>query len=196
MVVDVLPRVFGLFRKVDFPASLELDLKKLAQFPIIPNVLIAGGGQIQQGVALSQQCDDGLTPVNFDNLLFEVNRPPDAVFKAQTAACHGQMNMRVPVKLATVGVQCDEQANLYPELFGPLQQGAGRAGKESVEQGPAVSEGGPEFVGHGEGHVLPFAVGQNVLLFSNPLLGGLHAAGPAAFVLTAVANVFGVRSMR
>ena len=29
----------------------------------------------------------------------------------------------------------------------------------------------------GKGDVLPFAVGQDVLLLSDPLLGGLHAAG-------------------
>lgn len=29
-VVDVLPRMFSLFRKVDFPAALELDLKEPA----------------------------------------------------------------------------------------------------------------------------------------------------------------------
>lgn len=50
-VVDVLPRVFGLFRKVDFPAPLELDLKKLAPLAIIPNVLIAGSRQIQLCIA-------------------------------------------------------------------------------------------------------------------------------------------------
>ena len=46
-VVDVLWGVLCLFRKVDFPATLELDLKKLAPLPTIPNVFIAGGEQIQ-----------------------------------------------------------------------------------------------------------------------------------------------------
>ncbi len=47
------------------------------------------------------------------------------------------------------------------------------------EQRPVVAEERPEHVWHGKGDVLPFAVGQDVLLLSNPLLGRLHAAGAA-----------------
>jgi hypothetical protein len=43
--------------------------------------------------------------------------------------------------------------------------------------------------------MLPFTVGENVLLFGNPLLGGFHATGATAFTFTAVANVFGVCAM-
>jgi hypothetical protein len=45
-VVDVLPRMFSLFRKVYFPAALELDLKELAQLTIVTNMCIVGVGQI------------------------------------------------------------------------------------------------------------------------------------------------------
>ena len=45
-VVDVLSCMFGFFRKVDFPAALELDLKELAPSPIVTNILIAGSGQV------------------------------------------------------------------------------------------------------------------------------------------------------
>lgn len=41
--------------------------------------------------------------------------------------------------------------------------------------------------------MLPFAVGQYVLLLSDPLLGGFHATGAAAFAFTTLADVFGVR---
>lgn len=46
-------------------------------------------------------------------------------------------------------------------------------------QGPVIVKERPEQVWHGKSDVLPFAVGQNVLLLSNPLLSGLHAAGAA-----------------
>lgn len=46
--------------------------------------------------------------------------------------------------------------------------------------------------GHGEGDVLPLAVGQNLLLLSNPLLSGLHAAGAAGLKLAALAEEAGV----
>jgi len=48
---------------------------------------------------------------------------------------------------------------------------------------------------HSEGDVLPFAVGKDVLLFGNPLLGRFHPAGATAFPFTAVANVFGMCAM-
>ena len=59
------------------------------------------------------------------------------------------------------------------------EQGPGGAAEQVVEQRPVVAEEQPEQVWHGKGDVLPFAVGQDVLLLSNPLLGGLHAAGAA-----------------
>lgn len=43
--------------------------------------------------------------------------------------------------------------------------------------------------------MLPFAVGENVLLLSNPLLGGFHATGTAAFWFTTLAEVFSVRTV-
>ena len=43
-VVDVLSCMFGFFRKVDFPAALELDLKELAPFSVVTNMRIVGVG--------------------------------------------------------------------------------------------------------------------------------------------------------
>ena len=59
------------------------------------------------------------TSVSFDHLLFKINRPPDLVFKAQPTAGYGQVNMRMPVKLATVSMQRHKQSRFNPELFGP-----------------------------------------------------------------------------
>src|SRR5699024_8762613 len=42
------------------------------------------------------------------------------------------------------------------------------------------------------GDVLPFAVGQDVLLLSYPLFGGFHTAGTAAFAFAALTEIFGV----
>ncbi|BFF87214.1 hypothetical protein KP190043_p10870 (plasmid) [Klebsiella pneumoniae subsp. pneumoniae] len=41
---------------------------------------------------------------------------------------------------------------------------------------------------HGEGDVLPVAVGQNVLLFGDPLLGALEAAAAAGFGFASLAE--------
>ena len=105
------------------------------------------------------------------------------------------MNVRMLIELAAVGMQGHKQAYFDIELFGPFQQGIGGTSEEFVEQGPVVGKGGPEFIGHGEGDMLPFAVGQYVLLLSNPLLGGFHATGAAAFAFTTLADVLGVRAV-
>ena len=103
--------------------------------------------------------------------------------------------MRMLIKLTAVGMQGHKQAYFDIKFFGPFQQGIGGTGKEFIEQGPVVGKGGPEFIGHGESNVLPFAVGENMLLLSNPLLGGFHATGAAAFAFTTLAEVFCVRTV-
>lgn len=98
------------------------------------------------------------------------------------------------IELATVGMQGHKQAYFDIELFGPFQQGIGGTSEEFIEQGPGVGKGGPEFVGHSEGDVLPFTIGQDVLLLSNLLFGGFHVTGAAAFAFTTLAVVFGMRA--
>lgn len=48
--------------------------------------------------------DSGLTPVSLNDFLFELNRPPDAVFEVQTPTSDGQINVRVVIELAAVGI--------------------------------------------------------------------------------------------
>lgn len=73
------------------------------------------------------------------------------------------MNVRVLIELAAAGMQGHKQAYFDIEFYGPFQQGIGGAGEEFIESGPVVGKGGPEFIGHGEVDVQPFAGG---LLFS------------------------------
>lgn len=65
----------------------------------------------------------------------------------------------------------DTDLNTLPAC--PLQHGAGGAAEQAVEQGPVVAEEGPQQVGH----VMPFAIGKDVLLLRYPLLYGLHVTG-------------------
>ena len=55
-----------------------------------------------------------------------------------------------------------------------------------------VKEERPEGVGQGEHQVLPGAIGQAAILVSDPLIGGLFAAGRASSAVAGVAQVFGV----
>lgn len=93
------------------------------------------------------------------------------------------------IALSAVGVQGDEQANFDIEFFSPFQQRVVGTGKKLIQQRPVKIKRRPEFIGHGEGDVLPFAVRQDVLLPSNPLPGGFHAAGTAAFAFAALTEI-------
>lgn len=69
------------------------------------------------------------------------------------------MDMRMLIELATVGMECDKQADFNAEFFRPFEQGICCAGEKLVEKGPIVGKSGPKFIGHGEGNVLPFTIG-------------------------------------
>nr|WP_263071029.1 hypothetical protein [Enterobacter huaxiensis] len=66
--------------------------------------------------------------------------------------------------------------------------GAGGAAKQIVEQQPVIIEERPKQVRHGEGDMLPVAVGQNVLLFGDPLIGDFLAATTAYFGFASLAE--------
>lgn len=68
------------------------------------------------------------------------------------------------------------------------EHGTGGAAKQVVEQRQVVVEERPQQVRHGEGDVLQVAVGQNVLLFGDPLLGALEAAAAAGFGFASLAE--------
>lgn len=92
------------------------------------------------------------------------------------------------IELAAVGVQGAEDADLDAQLARVPEHGTGGAAKQVVEQRPVVVEERPQQVRHGEGDVLPVAVGQNVLLFGDPLLGALEAAAAAGFGFASLAE--------
>lgn len=86
------------------------------------------------------------------------------------------MDMWVLIELTAIGVQGAENADLDTLFACPAEHGAGGTAKQVVEQGPVVVEKRPEQVRHGESDMLPVAVGEDVLLLSNPLFGGFHSA--------------------
>lgn len=104
--------------------------------------------------------------------------------------------MRVLIELPAVGVERTEDADFDPLLARPAEHGAGGAAKQIIEQEPVVIEERPQKVRHGEGDVLPVAVGQNVLLFGDPLLGGLEATTATGLGLAALAEKAGMGAIR
>ena len=170
----------GFLREVYLPVPAILCLQVTP-----PVALIADVAQARQGagtdplIAAAQQAGNGTPPDFLNGLLFEEKAAPDAVLNVKPTAGDGNVDMRVLIKLAAVSMQGTEDTDLNTLPACPLQHGAGGAAEQVVEQGPVVVEEGPQQVGHGKGDVLPFAVGENVLLLRDPLLGGLHATGAA-----------------
>lgn len=101
------------------------------------------------------------------------------MFNIQPAAGDGQMNVRMLVELATVGVQGTEDTDLQTLVACPPEHGAGGCAEQGVEEWTVVVEEGPQQVGHREGDVLPVAVGEGMALLRYPLPGGLKATGAA-----------------
>lgn len=100
---------------------------------------------------------------------------PDPVFDIEAATGNGDVDVRMLIELASVGVQ-----------------GAGGAAEDVVEQRPVAIEERPPQVRHGEGDMLPVAVGQDVLLFGNPLLGTFETATAAGLGLAGLAEEAGM----
>lgn len=150
-----------------------------------PLALIANVSQSRQhaghdpGVAVAQQADDRAPPDGLHGLLFKEEAAPDAVHNVEAAPRDGNVDVRMLIELATVGVQGAEYADLNAQLARVPEHGAGRAAEQVVEQGPVIVKERPEQVWHGEGDVLPVTAGQDVLPFGNPLLGALEAAAAA-----------------
>lgn len=104
--------------------------------------------------------------------------------------------MRVLIELPAIGVERAEDPHFDALLACPAEHGAGGAAEQVIEQGPVVVEERPQQVRHGEGDMLPVAVGQDVLLFGDPLLGGLEATTAAGFGLAALAEKAGMGAVR
>jgi len=162
------PAILGL--KITAPLAFVADVAKTRQH--------AGHDEI---VAAAQQADNGGPPDGLHGLLFKEEAAPDAVLNVEAAPGNGDVDMRVPIELTAVSVQGAEYAWLNALFTRPPDHCAGGAAEQVIEQGPVIVKERPEQVWHGKGDVLPLAVGQDVLLLSNPLLGGLHAAGTAGF---------------
>ncbi len=167
-----------LLREVYLPVPAILCLQVTP-----PLGLIADVAQARQGagtdplMAAAQQADNGTPPDFLNGLLFEEKAAPDAVLNVESTASDGNVAMWVLIQLSTIGVKGAEDTHFDALPARPLKHGPGGTAEQLVEQGPVIAEKGPQQVWHGKGDVLPFAVGQDVLLLSDPLLGGLHAAG-------------------
>ncbi len=136
---------------------------------------------VNQVVAVAQQAGDRPAPDFLYGVLLKEDIAPDIVFNIEAATGDGQMNVRVLVELATVGMQGAEDTDLRALFAGPPEHGAGGSAEQGVEEWPVVVEKGPQQVGHREGDVQPVAVGKDMTLLRPPLLRSFEAVGAAGF---------------
>src|SRR5690606_434173 len=177
-IFDAPPGTPGLLREVDLPAAPVLRLQ--ITLPLLSVADMPQPGQaagIYQGITVAQQAGDRPAPDFLHGVLLKEDIAPDAVPDIEAAAGDGEVNVRMLVELAAVGVQGAENTDLHALFAGPPEHGPGGGTEEGIEQGPVVVEKGPEQVGHGKGDMLPVAVGKNVALLRHPLLRGFEAAG-------------------
>ncbi len=192
-VFHAAPGTPGLFGEADFPGAAILGMQVAA-----PPILIKDMAEARQvtgvdvRIVVTQQVNDGATPDLLYVFLFKEQLSPGVVFDVEAATGDGDVDMRVLIELPTIGVECTKDADLDTLPAGPAEHGTGGTAKQVVEQGPVVVEKRPQQVGHGKRDVLPVAVGQDVLLLGNPLLGGLEAATAAGLGLAALAEEAGM----
>lgn len=196
-VFHAAPGAAGLFGKVHLPVAPILRLQVA-----VPPVFVTNMAEARQAagvdlrIVVAQQINDGVAPDLLYLFLFKEQLPPGAVFGIEATAGDGDVDMRVLIELAAVSMERTEDTDFDALLARPAEYGAGGAAKQVVEQGPVVVEERPQQVGHGKRDVLPVAVGQDVLLFGNPLLGGLEATAAAGFGFTALAEEAGMGAIR
>ena len=167
----------GFLREVDFPVTPVLSLLIASPLSFIANVAqtwqAAGFDKV---VAFAQQTNNRPAPDFLHRLLLKKQAAPGVVFDIEAAAGDGNVDVGMLIELAAIGVQGAENADLDPLFACPAEHGAGGTEKQVIEQGPVIVEKRPEQVRHSKSDVLPVAVGQDVLLLGNPLLGGFHSA--------------------
>lgn len=104
--------------------------------------------------------------------------------------------MQMLIELPAVGMECAEGSHFDTLLACPTEHGAVGAAKQRIKHRPGVVEERLQQMWQGERDVLPVAVRQDVLLFGNPLLGGLVITVAASFGLAALAEEVGMGAVR
>lgn len=119
-IFDAPPGSPVFFREVYLPAASVLGLQialPLLFIADVPQPRQTAG--VNQRVTVTQQPDDGPAPDFLHGELLKEEVAPDAVFNIEPDAGDGQVNVRMLIELATVGVQGAEDADLHALFSGP-----------------------------------------------------------------------------
>lgn len=138
------PGTAGLFGEVNLPVALILRLQVALPLLLIAKVAMAGQRRwVNAVIAGAQQTDDGAAPDFFDLLFFEEQVAPDGVLGIETTAGDGDVDVRMLVELAAVGVQGTEDADLsMPSLRASLSMARVAQRNRSLSSGQLLLKNG------------------------------------------------------
>ena len=119
----------------------------------------------------SKQVNDGIAPLGHQGCAAEVQGFPAFTIRGDSAPGHRQVNVGVPGQAAAKGMQDGKDPHEYLLFFTNFQDHPGRQPGQVIEQVTVVTEQFPECIWHGEGDVLPGAIGHHGLLLLHPLIG-------------------------
>ena len=119
----------------------------------------------------SKQVNDGIAPLGHQGCAAEVQGFPAFTIRGDSAPGHRQVNVDVPGQAAAKGMQDGKDPHEYLLFFTNFQDHPGRQPGQVIEQVTVVTEQFPECIWHGEGDVLPGAIGHHGLLLLHPLIG-------------------------
>lgn len=124
-----LPAATALRRKIALPLFFIADIPQPRQ--------PAGVNQV---ITVAQRT----TPDFLHGVLLKEEVAPVNMFYIQPATGDGEVNVRVLVKLASVGMEGAEDTDFHGLVSGPPEYGVGGGAEQSVEQEPVVVEKWPQ----------------------------------------------------
>lgn len=83
-------------------------------------------------ISVSKEPNDGVAPDLFEVSLFKENRFPGVILR-EYASGHRQMNIRMLIELATIGMQGTKNANFVPKTLGLFEHGTRGTAKKLVK---------------------------------------------------------------
>ena len=145
-VLHAVPRPPGFLRKMQhLPVPGVLRLQITAPLALIADVPHAREGAGHDPLlATVQQTDDDTAADGFNLLFFGEQLAPDALFDIEVAMGNGDVDVRMLLELASLGVQGAEDADHDAQLARVPEHGGGGAAKKDVEQRPVVIEDLPQ----------------------------------------------------
>jgi hypothetical protein len=138
-----------------------------------------------------QEGDELIFPEFFERGMMEVAVFPSGAIGGKSTGSRGEMKMDIEFQVSAEGMESDIDAGQKALLFGQgdneVSSEAGYFIKELSIDGEEV----PEFLGHGEGDMLPGGVGQGVPGGFNPVVGGFFTTGRTESGFAGMRNFFG-----